>query len=345
MLITKEKILKDVKKGLPVMVIFTLAMFLPILSPLTTENLSTTNLIIFELFIFTIFTLPFGCVVGLRNVIDTLHRISLIKKGKFVILEDTITGIYTGTQSAKYFLNAGNISLKKYLRERIQITNTEERGLKEGNKCILIFTNIAKKPILVYPGNKYELDVSLQEKITNVERIYPQKEKRNNKNETKKSPILLGKKELLKDCIDKSQIITIIIITILIFLFLFMMVIFRYNLTFIIMYGLVVAFLIVWDILKINYVSKITKSIKNNNYKLVKDVVIENGFNKTYDTNYLKFEKYKKNWYYMPDELLFADAEVGDVFYMLFIPKESEPLEIYNEKNIIVSEEIKNYIK
>ena len=78
MLITKEKILKDVKKGLPVMVNFTIAMFLPILSPLSMENLSTTNLIMSELFIFIIFTLPFGCVVGLRNVIDTLHRINLI---------------------------------------------------------------------------------------------------------------------------------------------------------------------------------------------------------------------------------------------------------------------------
>ena len=165
MLITKEKILKDIKKGLPVMVIFTLAMFLPLLSPLTTENLSTTNLIISELVIFTIFTLPFGCVIGLRNVIDTLHRINLIKKGKFVILEDTITGIYIGTQSAKYFSDAGNMSLKKYVGKRLQIRNTEAKGLKEGNKCILIFTDITKKPILDYPGNKYEIDESLRDKI------------------------------------------------------------------------------------------------------------------------------------------------------------------------------------
>lgn len=165
MLITKEKILKDIKKGLPVMVIFTIAMFLPLLSPLSMENLSTTNLIISELFIFTIFTIPFGCVVGLRNVIDTLHRINLIKKGKFIIVEDTITGIYTGTQSASYFSYAGNISLKKYVGKRIQIKNKEEKGLKEGNKCVLIFTKIEKKPILYYPGNKYEVDESLRDKI------------------------------------------------------------------------------------------------------------------------------------------------------------------------------------
>lgn len=130
MLITKEKILKDVKKGLPVMVIFTIAMFLPLLSPLSKENLSTTNLIISELVIFTIFTLPFGCVIGLRNVIDTLHRINLIKKRKFVILEDKITGIYIGTQSVKYFSDAGNMSLKKYVGKRLQIRNTEAKGLK-----------------------------------------------------------------------------------------------------------------------------------------------------------------------------------------------------------------------
>jgi len=345
MLITKEKILKDVKKGLPVMVIFTIAMFLPLLSPLTTADLSTTNLIISEIVIFAIFTLPFGCIIGLRYIINTFNKISAIKKGEFVIVEDTITGIYIGTQSARFFLYAGNMSLKKYVGKRIQIRNTEAKRIKEGNQCVLIFTNIAKEPILDYPGNNYEIDVSLQEKITNVERVYSQKEKRSNKIETQKSPVLLEKKQLLRDCIDKSQIITIIIITILVFLFLFMMFIFRYNLTFIIMYGLAITFLLIWDILKINYVSKIKKNIKNNNYKIVKDVVVENGFNNAYDTHYLKFEKYKKNWYYMPDELLFADAQVGDVFYMLFIPKESEPLQIYNGKNIIVSEEIKNYIK
>ena len=345
MLITKEKILKDTKRGLKLMVIFTIAMFLPLLSPLTTANLSTTNLIISEIVIFAIFTFPFGCINGLRNIINTFNKINLIKKGAFVIVEDTITGIYIGTQSAKYFSNAGNMSLKKYVSERLQIRNTEVKGLKEGNKCILIFTDITKKPILDYPGNNYEIDVSLQEKISNIERICSQKGKCNNKIETQKSPVVLVKKQLLKDCINKSQIITIIIITMLIFMFLFMMVIFRHNLTLIIMYGLAIVFFLVWDILKISYVFEITKSIKNNNYKLVKDVVVDNGLNKGYDTHYLKFEKYKKNWYYMPDEFLFADAKVGDVFYMLFIPKESEPLQIYIEKNIIISEEVKNYIK
>lgn len=350
MLINKEVIIKDLKQGLVVVVIYTILMFLSLLIPFIGLGSNPSkgafiNFIIFEMFIFIAFTFPFGIIFGLRHIIDTLIKINKIKKGEFVIVEDTITGVYSSKiddDSSK----VGTISLKKYVSERLYINFVKFRTVKRGNKCVLIFTDITKRPNLCYTGNDLEIDVSLQDKIVNVDRIYKTKRKNRNKFVANKEPILLDKKQLLNDCINKSQINTAIIFALLIFLFsfLFFVVLLTFGAVSIIV-GLVVVFLVVWECLKIDYLHKIKKSIKNNKFRLVRDIVSQKGFSKIYDSEYLKFEKYKKNWYYMPDELLFADAEVGDIFYMLYIPNESEPIYIYIEKNVILSEEIKKYIK
>lgn len=345
MLITKDKILKDIKKRIVATTIFTLGMFLPLLLPILTVDLSMDNLIISELVIFVIFTLPFGCILGLRTVISNVNIFCAIKNNKFVIVEDIITGVYLGQQYARRWPSyVGQISLKKYLKRRVQIELRYE-NLKEGEKCILIFTDISKDFVAFYPGNSYNLDSVLQGQIIDVDRIVNENKKYNNRNKIQEETKILTKKQLLKDCVNKSQKVTVLVFTLLIFVLLFMMIIFRENLLFIVLYGLAVIFLLIFNILKINYLFQIKKNIKNNNYKLVKDLVVEKNFSKSYDLEYLKFQKQKNNHYYYPDELLFSDAKVGDVFYMLYVSGESEPLQIYSEKNIILSEEISDCIK
>ena len=344
MIITKEKIQKDVKKGFIVLLVFTIGMILPSIFPIFTVN-DILNKIITIVFLFMIFTLPFGIVVGLRFLIEKIYLINKIKNNNIYILEDTISDIYI-YQNTDFSDYEGQIILEKYsliCQERLKLTTVEKKKVKKGDTCFLIFTDLKKEPILSYNGNEYKLEESLKDRIISINEIKNARIQNNQIDEI----ITLTKKKLLKDCVSKDHIKTIIInflffiISICVFVFSL-----QNSLIATIVTSFVVIFLLFMIIIKIYYIIDISQKIKNNKYKLVQDVVIEKAYSKQYNSNFVKFKKNKNNVYYDSDDILFAYSNVDDIYYMLFAQGESDPLKIYNSKNIMISDEVEaNTIK
>lgn len=178
-IITKDLILKGIRKTIVVSFIYSIPMCSVLLLAFKAEGF--VNFIATFLFLFLVFTLPFGYIVGLRGLISSIKTYKKIKKNEVYIINDTISKIYIGGNYAKYGSQLGQIVLKDYSSKtgnRISIGRNEYYGYKQGQRCVLIFSDLNKKPVLVYPGNKYELENSLKEKIIGIEQLKIKKNKK-----------------------------------------------------------------------------------------------------------------------------------------------------------------------
>ena len=178
-IITKNIILKEIRKTIVASFVYSIPMCSVLLFSFMAEGF--VNFIATFLFLFLFFTLPFGYILGLRGLISSIKTYKKIKKNEVYVINDTISKIYIGGNYAKYESQLGQIVLKGYSSKtgnRISIGRNEYYGYKEGQKCILIFSDLNKKPILVYPGNKYELDNSLKEKTIEIEQLKIKKNKK-----------------------------------------------------------------------------------------------------------------------------------------------------------------------
>lgn len=82
-------------------------------------------------------------------------------------------------------------------------------------------------------------------------------------------------------------------------------------------------------------------NIRNKNFIIKKDIVKKINkdleFSKKNETVSLLFEKYKN--LYFEAKLHFYDIEIGDIVYLIFIPKVEEPIAVYNSKAVDFAQE------
>lgn len=122
------------------------------------------------------FGVPFGYILGLRNIIYTLRKQSLIRKGEFSIYIDKIvdkriSNITDGSREKYYQIKLKDYSNKtsKYVFLK---TLKEFNSVEIGEPCILCFTKLNKKPFAILPGSSYELNSELHSKcVTDLDSI------------------------------------------------------------------------------------------------------------------------------------------------------------------------------
>jgi len=98
---------------------------------------------------------------------------------------------------------------------------------------------------------------------------------------------------------------------------------------------------IVWlflTIVKVKYVVGIYSNINKGNFKIKEDEVVSLNSRIPYrDSNEVisfRFKKYKKLIY--EDKREYHDTQIGDMFYLVFVKGENEPIKVYNAKNCII---------
>lgn len=91
-------------------------------------------------------------------------------------------------------------------------------------------------------------------------------------------------------------------------------------------------------IVKIKYITSIISDIKHDRYKIKEDEVVSiNGnlnFRNTNEFMTFKLKNYKKILYADREE--FNNTKVGDLFYLVFVKSEKEPIKFYSKKNVLI---------
>lgn len=324
------------------------------LAPLTVNNLSKTNLIISIIVLFVIFGLPFGIILFFRKTINGLNIFIKIKKSNFMILEDKLIqkedfyhfyGTHEEAERRKlclrlYFEQFYDI----YNKEIIETCNTLKKFnyFKENQDYYLIFLKNAKKPFVILKKEEYEIDSSLQNNIMQIEQI---------KNNIKLEPFDLKLEDhTQKEIIDikkikylvkftKRNLISAIVFILFSPCLLYMLC--TIDLVVGIIVGIVIIFFLVAIILCMKYGIRDYINIKNKNFIIKKDIVKKINkdieFNEKNETMSLSFEKYKG--LYFGSKSHFYDIEVGDIVYLIFIPKVEEPIAVYNSKAVDFAQE------
>lgn len=131
-------------------------------------NYNTANLI-GTIVVACVFGGIFGYFLGIRNIVYTLRRRSLIQNGELWFVIDEVVDKYYSTNGSDGSAHKDfQLDLKKYTaktNKRIFLrTRKEFDAVNEGDPCILGFTKLNKRPFCVFAG-QYELDIQLQSKI------------------------------------------------------------------------------------------------------------------------------------------------------------------------------------
>ena len=99
---------------------------------------------------------------------------------------------------------------------------------------------------------------------------------------------------------------------------------------------LIFAFFITFAFIKIRYVSKVLKDIKNGKIIVKEDEVLKFNNNSNYsDVNVartIRFKKIKGSYLVRMKE--FYDTKIGDICYIIYVESEKEPILIYNKNSI-----------
>jgi hypothetical protein len=168
MLITKEKIVKGSKSKFQIVVfsICTAVGFLMIILPfLLTRKLDLNSISLSAIF-FVAFGIPFGYVIGLRNLLKTIKAQKSINADSYKIVIDKIIDMSTVASGRTSDMDDSfcQLTLQYYsnkTNENVCVSFNEFRKLHIGDRCILVFMNNGNKPTNIYPGNEYFLDQSL----------------------------------------------------------------------------------------------------------------------------------------------------------------------------------------
>lgn len=173
MIITQKKIVQDYKGGKQVSIfsVFSLlGLIVPFIPFFVLKTIDYNSIMSFG-FLMAVFGIPFGIIIGLKNIIYVINVNRSIKNNKIFIIEDVIEDMRMSPyhiredDDSKY----GQITLEKFSNmsnKVLYITSKEFKTYSEGEKCILIFSQYNKKyPALRYIGNDYQIDKTLLEKI------------------------------------------------------------------------------------------------------------------------------------------------------------------------------------
>lgn len=172
MLVTKEKIVKESGNKFE-MVVFsiytTVGVIMTILPFLLTRAVNMNSIILCAIF-FLAFGIPFGYIIGLRNLIKTVKAQKSINANSFKIVVDKIVDMSIAPKGGESDMNDNScqLTLQYYSNKtnrNVCISYKEFRNLHLGDKCILVFMNTDKRPDVIYPGNEYFIDQSLAENV------------------------------------------------------------------------------------------------------------------------------------------------------------------------------------
>lgn len=170
--ITYDYLIKELKskRTISVLSIFSLCGFIiPFIPFLVLKTININSLISFA-FLFLAFGLPFGYLIGLRNIIATSKIFSDIKNKRFAISVDEIIDMKISKNGRASDMDDSycKLYLKKYSEDKkstVSVYASTFRRLKKGDQCILVFTRTEKYPVLVFAGNEYYIDEHLKKYI------------------------------------------------------------------------------------------------------------------------------------------------------------------------------------
>ena len=139
-------------------------------------NRDTNSLITFAV-VTGIFGIPFGYLIGFRNIRTIQKRKAMIKNGQVYLYIDEIvdkTHIFNSSEPddpKEYQLTTKAYSEKT--GKNVLVSNAREfKAAKVGDACILCFTTMSKRPFMVFPGSQYVLSEELQKKcVDSIDRI------------------------------------------------------------------------------------------------------------------------------------------------------------------------------
>ena len=356
MLITKDLILKDSKCRAQIIPfsIFTAVGFLLLFAPFSVADLSKTNLIISEIFLFLVFTLPFGYFIGIRNLIKAIKTYRAIIKGQYIIVVDQVLDKHYYNDSSSF--NSSDIDhsgwllyfkdyYKKY-NDFVKIKNIKEGDyLKSGDEYYLVFVKGSEGPSYAYKCDKYQLAESENDKLETIESVKNYINKREFKLEKNNQLIRINKKRIMNDFFDKQQKFTVLVFILSWIFILVFLIILLISLKNILAFIILLILFVFWSFLtfvKVKYVIDVIRSIKKDTYKIKVDTVIKLNSNiKFSDSNSIisfKFDNYKKIVY--ADKRDYADVVIGDKFYLVFVNGEKEPIKVYQVKHSIVEKDV-----
>lgn len=167
--ITHDFLVKEFKskRAISALSIFALCGFVvPIIPFMVLKELNTNSLISFA-FLMLVFGIPFGYLIGLKNIIKTSRIHSDLENKRFTILIDEIADMMVTKNGRASEMDDSfcELRLRRYSAKKkvtIAISASKFGKLKIGDQCILIFANSEKKPVLVFAGNEYCIDEQLK---------------------------------------------------------------------------------------------------------------------------------------------------------------------------------------
>lgn len=170
--ITHDYLIKELKskRAISALSVFSLCGFIiPFIPFLVLKTINANSLISF-VFLFLVFGLPFGCLIGLKNIIKTSKVHNDMKNKRFSISVDEIVDMKLSKNGRASDMDDSfcKLYLKKYSEDKkstVSVYASIFRKLKKGDQCVLVFVRSEKYPVLVFAGNEYSVDEHLNNYI------------------------------------------------------------------------------------------------------------------------------------------------------------------------------------
>lgn len=170
--INYDYIIKELKskRAISALSVFSLVGFVVPFIPFLVMRAIDLNSLISFVFLFLIFGLPFGCFIGMRNILNVIGVRREIRKGNYHLSQDTIVDMKVSKNGRASDMDDSycKLYLEKYSADKkstVSVFASVYRKLRIGDNCILVFCRSEKYPVLVFPGNEYILDSSLLDKV------------------------------------------------------------------------------------------------------------------------------------------------------------------------------------
>lgn len=171
--ITYDFLLEELKskRAISALSVFSLCGFvIPFVPFLVLKTIDANSLISFA-FLLLVFGVPFGYLIGLRNIIATARIHSDIKNYRFSVSIDEIVDMQVAINGRASDMDDSycKLYLKTYSEDKkstVSVYASTFRKLKIGDQCILVFVKSEKYPVLVFAGNEYCVDKHLNSYIS-----------------------------------------------------------------------------------------------------------------------------------------------------------------------------------
>ena len=272
--------------------------------------------------------------------------VKILKKDYIIVLDDLMDKYYyRDFPRSEVDNSAWYLYLKNYFKLYNKTVKTRhlQKGYKYkvGDKFYLVFIKGKHDPF-IFEMDKYELGIDEQKKFKTFDEAkdYIRFKKFTIKKKDNNEKVIVDKKCLIKDFLDRKRVLTAIILLV-ICLFIIVMIIATWAINLfatILEFILLLVFCLV-TVINISHTVTTVININKNRYIVKKDKIVSINEGLRYkESNSLmlfKFENYRsiipvpQKYYNLP--------QVGDEFYLIFVKGSKEPVKIYDVKNSILN--------